>query len=199
MRKAFDLVDHELIIHKLQLYGCNDISLQWLTSYLEDRYQSVSYVGHLSDPLPVTLGVPEVSILSPLLFIMFMNDQILEVENTHLEMYADDSTLCTADESVESINNTLAVQFKAIYHWVNVNQMILNVDKTECMLLDTFNKLRDALYNFSVGEDEYIVAPVSSHKVLGIHVDNILSWKTHITHLCSKLRSRLYIFTKLST
>ncbi len=121
LRKALDLVDHELIIHKLQLYVCNDISLQSFRSYLEGRYQSVSYDGHLSDPLPVTLGVPQGSILGSLLFIMFMNDLILEVENTHLEMYADDSTLCTANESAESINNNLTSQSKPIYYWINVN------------------------------------------------------------------------------
>ncbi len=112
-------------------------------------------------------------------------------------MYADDSTLCTADESVESINNALTAQSKAIYHWINANRMVLNVDQTECVLLSTCQKLRDALKNFSVGEDEYIVTPVSSHKLLGIHVDNTFSWKIHITHLCSKLRSRLYLFNQV--
>ncbi len=85
-------------------------------AYLEDRYQSGSYYGHLSDPLPVTLGVPHGSILNPLLFIIFVNNLILEVDNTHLEMYADDSTLYTADASVEHIHNSLTVQSKPIYH-----------------------------------------------------------------------------------
>ncbi len=102
---------------------------------------------------------------------MFMNDLILEVENTRLAMYVDDSTVCTADESVESITNTLTSQSKPIYHWINVNRMVLNVDKTECMLLGTCQKLRDALKNVSVGEDEYIVTPILSHKLLGILVD----------------------------
>ncbi len=65
------------------------------------------------------------------------------------------------------------------------------------MLLGTCQNLRDALKNLSVGEDEYIVTPVSSHKLLGIHVDNTLNWKTHIAHLCSKLRSRLYLFNQV--
>ncbi len=82
----------------------------------------------------------------------------------------------------------------SIYHWIYVNQMVLNVDKTECMLLVTCQKLRDALKNISVGEDEYIMTPVSSHELLGIHVDNTLNWKTHITHLCSKIGSRLYVY-----
>ncbi len=90
-------------------------------------------------------------------------------------MYADDSTLCTADESVESINNTLTAQYKPIYYWINANRMVLNVDKTEYMLLGTCQKLHDALKHFSVGEDKYIVTPLLSHKLLGIHVDNTLS------------------------
>ncbi len=85
--------------------------------------------------------------------------------------------------SIGGINNTLTVQSKQIYHWVTLNRMVLNVDKTECMLLGTCQKLRNALRYFSVGEDEYIVTPVSSRKLLGIHVDNTL-----------KLQSRLYLF-----
>ncbi len=81
---------------------------------------------------------------------MFMNELILEDENTCLEMYTDDSTLSTADAYVESINNTLTVQSKPIYYWVNVNRMVLNVDKTDCMLLDRYLKLYDALKNVSV-------------------------------------------------
>ncbi len=102
-------------------------------------------------------------------------------------MYVHDSTLSTADGSIESINNTLTVASRPIYHWVNVNQMVLHVDETECMLRGTCQKLCNALMDNSVGEDKYIVTSASFHRLLGIHVGSKLSWKTHITHLCSKL------------
>ncbi len=93
--------------------------------------------------------------------------------------------------------HTLTAQSKPIYHWINVNRMVLNVDKIQFVLLGTCQKLHDALKNVSVGEDEYIVTPVWSHQLLQIHVDNTLSWKTHISHLCSKLSSRLYLFNQV--
>ncbi len=87
--------------------------------------------------------------------------------------------------------NTLTLQSKPIYHWINVNR---NVDKTESILLGTCQKLRDALKNVPVGEDEYTVTPILSHKHFGIHVNNTLSWN-NITHLCSKPWSRVYLIS----
>ncbi len=103
--------------------GYSDTSLQWFSSYLSGCYQRVSYDGHLSDPLPITLGVPQGSILEPLFFILFMNDLVLEVENANLEMHAEDSTLCTAAKSVKTINSTLTAQAKPVYCWISINCM----------------------------------------------------------------------------
>ncbi len=107
--KVFDLVDHELIIHKLCLYGCSDRSLQWFLWYHSGCYQHVSYDGHLSDPLPIYGSQLMLNIRAPFL-ILFVNDFALEVENAHLEMYADDSILCTEVKSVETIKSTLTIQ-----------------------------------------------------------------------------------------
>ena len=93
LRKAFDLVDHKLMLIKLDMYGCQGKELAWFKSYLSERFQSVKYDGVLSDQLPVTIGVPQGSILGPLLFIIFMNDSILEISDMRFDMYADDSTL----------------------------------------------------------------------------------------------------------
>ncbi len=125
-----------------------------------------------------------------------MNDLVLEVENAHLEMYADDSTLCTATKSVEAINSTLTAQAKLVYCWISISRMVLNVDKTECMLLGTVKRLNSALEDFSVGENEYIIKPVNTHELLGLHIENTLSWTTHVSHLCSKLCSGHYLFTR---
>ncbi len=78
LRKAFDLVDHELLLHKMELYGCQTVTMSWFRSYLFNRQQCVSYDGHLSSLKNVNLGVPQGSILGPLMFILFMNDLILE-------------------------------------------------------------------------------------------------------------------------
>ncbi len=75
--------------------------------------------------------------------------------------------------------------------------MVLNVDKTECMLLGTVKRLNSALKDFSVGENEYIIKPVNTHKLLGLHGDKTLSGTNHVSHLCSKLCSRLYLFNKI--
>ncbi len=99
-------------------------------------------------------------------------------------------------ESVGTINSTLTAQAKPVYCWISINQVVLNVDKTECMLIGKVKRLNNVLKDYSVGENEYIIRPVNMHKLLGLHIDNTLSWTTHVSHLCSKLRSRLYLFNK---
>ncbi len=74
--------------------------------------------------------------------------------------------------------------------------MVLDVDKTECLLLGTVKRLNSALKDFSVGENEYIIKPVNTHELLGLHIENTLSWTTHVSHLCSKLCSGHYLFTR---
>ena len=150
LRKAFDLVNHELLLLKLDLYGCHGNELAWFRSYLSECYQCVKYDSVLSDPLPVTTGVPQGSILGPLLFIMFMNYAILEISEARIDMYADDSTVYAAGKCVADINRTLTTHSKPLYQWINANRMVLNADKTECMLLGSRQKLQRATPNFCV-------------------------------------------------
>ncbi len=101
------------------------------------RYQSVRYDdSHLSNPLPVTLNVAQGSILELFFFILFMNDVVTEVENVCFEMYANDSTLCAAINSIQNINRKLTTLAKPFYHWISVNHMFLNRQNevsVECM------------------------------------------------------------------
>ena len=102
LRKAFDLVGHEILLKKLEAYKCNDTCLKWFESYMSNRNQHVFHQGKLSKPLPVTSGVPQGSILGPLLFLLFMNDMHLEVKG-NLDMYADDSTITAASRSIPDV------------------------------------------------------------------------------------------------
>ena len=140
LRKAFALVDHELILLILDLYGCRENELAWFGSYLGERYQCVKYDSELSDPRPVKIGVPQGSILGPLLFIMFMNDSILEISDIRFHIYADDSTLYTNNKCVADINRSLTTNSKPLYDWTDANCMVLSADKTECVLLGYLTK-----------------------------------------------------------
>ena len=196
LRKAFDLVNHDLLVHKISLYGCSSVSTSWFKSYLSKRHQCVLYDGHVSDLLPIKLGVPQGSILGPLMFILFMNDVVLEVENGSIEMYADDSSMYTCGKTVTEVNDNLTRNSQPVYKWIVQNRMVLNIQKTECILIGTVQRLKKALDQFSVGENEYKITPVTSHKLLGTYVDSSLSWELHINKLCAKVRSRLYVFNK---
>ena len=136
-RKTFDLVDHELILFKLYLYGCRENELAWFRSYLTESYQCVIYDSVLSDPHPVNIGVPSGSILGPLLFIILMKHSILEIVDICFDMHADDSTLYTTGKCFADINRSLTTNSKPLYECVDGYCIVLNADKTECMILDT--------------------------------------------------------------
>ena len=108
-RKAFDCVDHMILISKLSKYGIRGIALDWFKSYLSDRYQCVAINNSLSEPKPVSCGVPQGSILGPLLFLIFINDFPNSSQHFHFTLFADDSTLTCRipDSSTDIIKNTI--------------------------------------------------------------------------------------------
>ena len=120
--------------------------------------------------------MPHGSIFGPVLFIMFMNDAILEISEARIDMYADDSTFYAAGKCVADINRTLTTHSKPLYQWINANRMVRNADKTECMQLGTRQKLQRAIPNFCVYGNNSIMKPVQVHKLLGLYVDSNLTW-----------------------
>ena len=116
--------------------------------------------------MPLDIGVPRGSILGPLLFIVFMNDIVLEVRNTRMEMYADDSTLYTRGHTIESVNNTLSTDAQPIHQWIVHNRMVLNFEKTECMLIGTTQRLKENMANISIAVSNFTVKRVETHKLL---------------------------------
>ena len=145
-KKSFDWVDHKLLLKKLALYKFDESTLLWFKSYLSNRKQSVHVGGSKSKYLDVVSGVPQESVLGPLLFLVYINDLPLHVEKSKLDMFADDVTLHSSSADMNVIENNLNCDIEKIGAWCLQNRMKINESKTKCMLIGT-NKKISKLHN----------------------------------------------------
>ncbi len=197
LRKAFDLVDTDILLDKLSFYQCDDRTLQWFKSYLQGREQCVLFKGQLSDTKPVTHGVPQGSILGPLLFICFMNDLPFHVDSP-MDMYADDSTIHATGETIQEVEHKLNVDLKHVQEWCQINRMAVNAEKTKVMLITTYQKeTRLQSSNINVNFNETSLENVASEKLLGVVIDKHLTWKSHIDKTAKTLSRNLALFRRI--
>ena len=198
--KAFDLVDHEILIRKLSIYGVTGSSLEWFRSYLTDRSQFTSYLGEKSNTLPIVCGVPQGSILGPLLFLIFINDLPLCLDICNLDMFADDQTLCVSGESINEVEMTIQNDVLPISTWVSNNAMSINTTKTKSMVVASnpkINNFKDSNATLNVCINNCDISNVFSHNLLGMEIDSTLSWNNHVNNLCKKLSMRIGVLQKL--
>ena len=132
--RAFDVIDHSILIYKLKNYGFRGVCSKLIKSYLSNRLQFVYVNGIKSDLLDVNLGVPQGSILGPLFFILYVNDHPSSLVSSSSIMYADDTTLLINDYNLPSLINKLEFELKNISEWVLSNRLILNFSKTKLMI-----------------------------------------------------------------
>ena len=142
LRKAFDTVNHSLLLKKLHEMGASDVTLKWFHSYLSGRVQKVCFKKSFSDTLDVNTGVPQGSILGPLLFIIFINSMSSVIKHGNIFMYADDTTLSVSSTDVKDISKKLESDLESISKWLGNNELFLNTDKTKVMLIGTNARLR---------------------------------------------------------
>ena len=138
--KAFDVLDHNTLLHKLEHYGIRGIVKEWFKSYLSDREQFVSINGTTSEKKPIIYGVPQGSILGPLLFVIFIND-LPNISNVmNILLFADDTNLFLKHENVECLNNLINVELCKVSNWITANKLQLNYDKTHMMIFNSRKK-----------------------------------------------------------
>ena len=189
---AFDLVDSDLLLQKLKVYGFDDDSLLWVESYLTDRHQAVWIDHALSDFLPCTVGVPQGSNLGPLFFLIFFND-LPHSLNCEADAYADDTTLTVSGNSVEEIGVKMTENCELVSTWMKENKLKLNVDKTHLMTVGTSARLQLQHSQVEVMMDGFILEE-SLEKVetlLGCQIEPILKWHKQVDDLLKKLQKRL--------
>ena len=195
---AFDLVDSDLLLKKLQIYGFDNDILYWIRSYLVNRYQAV-WIDHvLSNFLHCEAGVPQGSNLGPLLFLIFYNDLPLSV-SCSLDAYADDSTMTVSGATVDEISRSLTENCETVNCWMKGNKLKLNVDKTHLLVVGTSARLR--LQDSSVSTHmDGIELQESSNKhemLLGCYVQQDLKWDVQVDYVLKRLQQRLAALHKL--
>lgn len=187
LKKAFDLISHQLMIKKLCCYGVRGKELLWFKNYLTDRKQCVVINGTTSNYLPVRSGVPQGSILGPLLFCLFINDisNLKLSEKTKLCLYADDTAIFCKSKSENELQCLAQSQFEIICKWLKLNKLILNVSKTKVMLFGRKCKMKNA--KLDLYYDEHKLEKVDTFKYLGVVLDSRLDWSQHLSHITMKI------------
>ena len=190
--KAFDMVDHGILLSKLEHYGVRGLNLDWFESYLCDRQQYVHVNGHNSEKSILKYGVPQGSILGPLLFILYINDFPFISSALRFILYADDANIIITGYTYTEIQTKLDIFLTELLSWVNNNGLKLNIKKTKYMIFS--NKAKQEL---NIKLNGIKIERTSSEKFLGVILDDKISWTVHKSALASKISRNAGILYKL--
>jgi hypothetical protein len=199
LKKAFDTVNHHILLSKMKLYGVDQKELAWFTSYLNNRQQVCCLDACSSDPLTIDCGVPQGSILGPLLFILYVNDLPRCFSQCQVNIYADDTAFYVAKRTVNEINQILQTELDQVHNWLCANKLSLHVGETASMLLCSRQKrphLQNQHLSLNVQNEE--IGQVEGLKYLGVHIDQNLNFNKHIDDVCKKLRRALGVLRRAS-
>ena len=200
-KKAFDLIDHGLLLEKLKAYGVRDNELELLRSYLSGRTQYVHINGCHSSPRSVSAGVPQGSILGPILFLLFINDLPSAAQHSTVDIYADDTTLSLSSDvtnGLTAMSSALQQDLDDVSRWSAANKMVTNAAKMKCLLVTGKRipcKLDSCSLELKIVNSD--IEQVDSQKLFGVTIDKHLNFDVHVKELCKKLSQRIVILRKI--
>ena len=195
LSKAFDTVNHEILLRKLEHYGIRGVVLDWFNSYLSNRKQYVYLNGESSQLENITCGVPQGSILGPLLFLIYINDLPNISEVLQFYLFADDTNIYYENESIIKLEKIINHELKKLYTWLIVNRLSLNIDKTYFLVFHPDNK--PVMQRITIKIHKHAITEKSQIKYLGVMIDATLTWKAHIEKICKTISRSIGVLYKI--
>ena len=200
LSKAFDTIDHNILLHKLDYYGFRGIVLDWFRDYLRNRTQYVSYNDNKSDLKTILCGVPQGSILGPLLFILYINDITNTSKILDFLLFADDTTILYSSPDIVSKIPMINRELSEVSNWFKANKLSVNATKTNYMIMGTqhMTSMEDqSVSNVDIILDKTKLKRVDKTKFLGVTIDENLSWKNHIDGITKTISRNIGMINKL--
>ena len=191
--KAFDTVNHDILLDKLCNYGIRGICLKWIKDYLCNREQYVSYDNTCSEKCKILCGVPQGSILGPLMFLLYINDLSSVSKIVFTILFADDTSVFVTGKNIDNLIETMNNELEKLVEWLYINKLSLNIKKTQFMI---FTLRKSNANSIPIKLNNKVIEKVESVKFLGVHIDSKLSWNNHLNYVRSKISKGIGILCK---
>lgn len=195
-KRAFETIDRVTLLNKLRCIGFSSSAVQWFESYLTGRRQRTEFHGQTSPEIENPYGVPQGSVLGPLLFILYINDIHTAINHCKLHLFADDTLLTISSKNITDAIAKINIDLQRLSHWLQINKLKLNINKTKYMIFGKSNVHAQTKHIIHIN-GEYIDR-VNNFKYLGIVIDDKLKFHTHVQHIIKQIAKKIGILYRAS-